>query len=1104
MVGADGDGPEHRFGTVNIGGITWTEDIRVTRNGAADKVPQVSVDAAHDAHIMWQSARAGGSGYYYVKLNRAGEFLSQETFISNKVLMSWGDSYPLGPTMDIDSQNNLHITFDDGWQNIKYMKFDEQGNVLVPEKNVGPNDADASHTPSIAVGTDDTVHFSHEEYKFQCEDIAYDKLDNNGQDIWITRVVSSDVASHCEFSLIKADRYNGNMLFTFGSATGTWLGRYNKFGVKDMPSVKIRTDSDLKVADVASTPDGTMHVVWSDNGKVWYTRVNASGFKTLDKVELSSSTVVNPGFPRVAATSDNRAVVVWDDARAGAKEVYFAVIDNSPVEPGTWVAPPNVRLTDADGRESKAPWIAIDPDDNFHVVWVDSRDGNEEVYYKFAFNFALELYADPIDYANMIFMHPNETKVLPMTLRNKGGLPDGYDISLSYTQGADQVGWRAKIDLSFVEELGSLESVPINLTVHSPANAKDNDNISITVNASSTTAPTEYDDISLNIYVKVTRGVKLGVDQSTKFGDNGETVAYNMIVQNTGDVRENQINLENVVGQGPQDWPIWLDKTHVALDSKESTNFTVYIGVPETAPGATPQIFGIHAWSSVDSAAQDLISITVGVKAAFLIQMKSEPPQLSVDPGDTATYTIEVTNVGNLASQVEIGVETQDPSSSMPGFSAVLDSQFVFLRGGESTTIHLSVAVPTNAVADTRLTLVVQGFAAKYGTEGRVEVSTFVNRVQSLDIQAGSGGLARVGRSVDYEMTISNNGNGDESLQLSEFFLPSAAWTMQFLDGPATVAGVFVPHGQSKKVTVRVTVGPDALAGTHRPTVAVIDEYGSQHLVALTTNVQQFYALDLTATEFKLDGSPGGLLEYDLQVANNGNGLDNVTMTTDDLPPNFDTRWYVVTVDTNTGAEERTPIETVLLVAPHRFHNLKLIVTVPLTTTASTVSFSARATSQAQEEDPVILVADIKKADLRFGVVTFTPNDPAPGRITAITVEVQNGGEFDAQPVIVEFRDNGQYIATEKLFRVASHAKGFVTFAWLPTAGTHDLEFRVDPCGQVDQTECIVESDEDNNVATQSKPVGGTTGLPGFEAPFALAGLLAVALVATMRRRRDA
>jgi hypothetical protein len=302
-----------------------------------------------------------------------------------------------------------------------------------------------------------------------------------------------------------------------------------------------------------------------------------------------------------------------------------------------------------------------------------------------------------------------------------------------------------------------------------------------------------------------------------------------------------------------------------------------------------------------------------------------------------------------------------------------------------------------------------------------------------------------------------------------------------------------------------VTIGLDAISGAHHPVLALIDQLGGTHLAALTTNVVQFFAVDVTATEFKLDGSPGGRVEYDLQVSNGGNGPDNFTLTTDNLPANFLSQFYLVTVD-STGSQEKAPIEGVVAVPAHESRNVKLVVSVPLQTTARSVEFSGKAISQAQEEDAVILVAAIKTADLKPGIVTFTPNEPSPGQITAITIEIQNVGEIDAKPVIVGFYDNGQLIDTEQLERVAAHAKGYVTFAWLPTAGEHQLKFVIDPTqGPDDVIGQVVETDENNNVFTAPKGVGSTAGLlPGFEAPMALGAMLAVLVVAMVRRRRNA
>ncbi len=286
------------------------------------------------------------------------------------------------------------------------------------------------------------------------------------------------------------------------------------------------------------------------------------------------------------------------------------------------------------------------------------------------------------------------------------------------------------------------------------------------------------------------------------------------------------------------------------------------------------------------------------------------------------------------------------------------------------------------------------------------------------------------------------------------------------------------------------------------------DRFGGRHQVVLTTVVEQFYAVSITATEFKLDGSPGTKVEYAIEVVNEGNGYDNFTLYTEQLLPGFEPEFYQITRD-EAGDEERVKIEGALELTHGEVADLRLFLSIPMMTTVSNEEFSAFAESSGAESDGVILVVAIKKSDLKPGVITYTPSpeDLEAGQITAITVEILNTGEIDASPVIVVFRDNGQEIAQEMLVRVAASQRGFVTFAWLPTGGEHNLEFEADPI-PIDEPGNtfgrVVEIDETNNIATDNIDVGSKSSLlPGFEAPLALSVIALAALAAAGRRRRE-
>jgi len=180
-------------------------------------MPQVTADADRNAHILWRR-----SGMWTRTFDNMGLPLSKEVFITPHVVTGYGnpDRYPLGPSVAIDRGGSIHVTWDDGWQNVYYQKFDGHGNALTDVIHVGNEDSTASHMPSIAVdSSNDHVHIVHEDYQYQCEDIVYDKLNNNGKVLVNEVAVSSDISTHCEHSTLTTDLL-GFIHVAFGTSMG--------------------------------------------------------------------------------------------------------------------------------------------------------------------------------------------------------------------------------------------------------------------------------------------------------------------------------------------------------------------------------------------------------------------------------------------------------------------------------------------------------------------------------------------------------------------------------------------------------------------------------------------------------------------------------------------------------------------------------------------------------------------------------------------------------------------------------------------------------------------------------------------------------------------
>ena len=82
-------------------------------------------------------------------------------------------------------------------------------------------------------------------------------------------------------------------------------------------------------------------------------------------------------LPAIAVMPSGKAVAVWTDARNGLEDIYAAEM---PALPHKWGA--NVKASDGPSWSiQKAPAVAVSHSGRAVVLWVDSRDGNQDIYW---------------------------------------------------------------------------------------------------------------------------------------------------------------------------------------------------------------------------------------------------------------------------------------------------------------------------------------------------------------------------------------------------------------------------------------------------------------------------------------------------------------------------------------------------------------------------------------------------------------------------------------------------------------------------------------------------------------------------------------------------
>jgi len=161
---------------------------------------------------------------------------------------------------------------------------------------------------------------------------------------------------------------------TFRSMGGTGLG----------PEIQVSSYDSINTASLPVVTAGDSNRVWiawqkpSDGTGTMalYARAYHSNTGVFDPIEQLTPGVSFAGSASIAASRNGVVHLVWVDTRnAGIQQIW-----TKRYVPGSgWTADEQLVFS---SMSSAAPSITIDYNNHAHLVWVDRRDGNPEVYYK--------------------------------------------------------------------------------------------------------------------------------------------------------------------------------------------------------------------------------------------------------------------------------------------------------------------------------------------------------------------------------------------------------------------------------------------------------------------------------------------------------------------------------------------------------------------------------------------------------------------------------------------------------------------------------------------------------------------------------------------------
>lgn len=131
---------------------------------------------------------------------------------------------------------------------------------------------------------------------------------------------------------------------------------------------------------------GNIHVVWTDspyeNPEIYYTMLNSGGGTLIDDTRLTSDPAYSKR-PDIAIDSQDRVHIIWHDKRlAYVAEIFHTLFDpslhsqdgSSALDADIVVSDDQLVSTD-DSIMSHFPQLAIDSQDRAHVIWHDYDNG---------------------------------------------------------------------------------------------------------------------------------------------------------------------------------------------------------------------------------------------------------------------------------------------------------------------------------------------------------------------------------------------------------------------------------------------------------------------------------------------------------------------------------------------------------------------------------------------------------------------------------------------------------------------------------------------------------------------------------------------------------
>ena len=358
------------FARLDAAGNKIGSDVRVTSAAGNSMDPSLAWTGS-EYGVSWLDGRDGNNEIYFVRIDAAGTKIGSDVRITSNASASYD------PALVWTAGEYGVAWWDsrDGNTEVYFARIGASGTKIGSDVRITNNASTSSHPSLVWTGSQYGV--------------SWDDFRDGNYEIYFAGIRCCDDADADGYTECAGDTNDQDPTIHPG-ALEVCDGRDNDADgaidegcdtICDAPQVAAlatRVTNNTALSEVPSpvwTGSG-YGVSWQDsrdgNAEIYFARLDGSGTKMGGDVRVTNATLESAN-PWLVWTGSGYGVS-WNDRRDGNYEIYFTRMDAAGTKIGA-----DVRLTNA-AADSVSPSL-VWTGSEYGVSWVDSRDGNQEIYF---------------------------------------------------------------------------------------------------------------------------------------------------------------------------------------------------------------------------------------------------------------------------------------------------------------------------------------------------------------------------------------------------------------------------------------------------------------------------------------------------------------------------------------------------------------------------------------------------------------------------------------------------------------------------------------------------------------------------------------------------